>query len=163
MVAAAENRRAPSGPGRWLFKSEPSAYSIDDLRKDGTELWDGIRNYQVRNMIRDQMQVGDLFFFYHSSCAEPSVVGMGQISGAARADPTQFDPKERYYDPKSSPADPRWLCVQVKFLSKAKKPYTLAQMRNEPRLEGMTLLARGSRLSIMAVEPAHWDWIETQL
>lgn len=163
MVPAAENRRAPSEPGLWLFKSEPSAYSIDDLKRDRTELWDGVRNYQVRNMMRDQMRIGDKFFFYHSSCAAPAVVGLGRISGAAIPDPTQFDSKERYFDPKSSPSDPRWLCVEVTFVAKAKTPCTLARMRAEPALAGMALLARGSRLSILPVLPAHWDWIEGQL
>ena len=149
--------------GLWLFKSEPGDYSIDDFARDGRELWDGVRNYQVRNAMRDDMAVGDRFFFYHSSCATPAVVGVGEVSGGHRPDPTQFDPEARHYDPKSDPADPRWLCVEVSFVSKAERPYTLAEMRASPELGGMLLLARGNRLSVMPVQPAHWEHIEARL
>ena len=163
MTGPSSRRRAPNTINYWLMKSEPTAYSIDDFAEMGRDLWDGIRNYQARNIMRDEMVVGDLFFFYHSSCAQPAIVGIGEISGAARTDPTQFDPQERYYDPKSDPHAPRWLCVEVKFISKAATPVTLAQMRLEPRLAGLSLLARGNRLSIQPVATKHWRLIESRL
>ena len=159
MTAAPSRRRAPVSRRYWLFKSEPAAYSINDFAAAGRDLWDGIRNYQARNLMRDAMQVGDEFFFYHSSCATPAIVGVGSITGPARPDPTQFDKHERYYDPKSELHNPRWLCVEVGFVSKAKQPYELRQMRVEPKLEKLALLRRGSRLSLQPVEPQHWRFI----
>lgn len=160
MTAPPSRRPAPR---YWLFKSEPSDYSIDDFHRCKTDMWDGIRNYQARNMMRDEMRVGDLFLFYHSSCKVPAVVGLGKINKNAYPDPTQHDPKEKYYDPKSDPANPRWLCVGVKFVSKAKTPYTLAQMRAEPKLDGLPLLRRGNRLSVQPVPAKYWKFILKQL
>lgn len=160
MTPPPSRRRAPR---RWLFKSEPSTYSIDDFAEAGEDMWDGIRNYQARNLLRDEVKVGDEFLFYHSSCKVPAVAGIGAITEAAYPDPTQFDPGERYYDPKSKPDSPRWLCVGVGFRSKAAKPYTLAQMRADPELEGLALLARGNRLSIQPVSEAHFAHIVKQL
>jgi predicted RNA-binding protein with PUA-like domain len=119
----------------WLMKSEPDAYSIDDLERDGREKWDGIRNYQARNMMRDEMRIGDKIFFYHSNCKEPGIVG---------ADPTQFDPDSKYFDPKSSEEDPRWILVDVEFVRKFARPITLTELKTQDGLDGMILLRRGS-------------------
>lgn len=146
----------------WLMKSEPDAFSIDDLasRPKQTEPWNGVRNYQVRNMFRDQMKEGDHAFFYHSSCAEPGIYGLMKIVSNAYPDPTQFDPKSDYYDPKSTQEEPRWLLVDVKFERKLKKPVTLATLReHEKQLKGMIVLAKGTRLSVTPVKPAHWNYI----
>lgn len=141
----------------WLMKSEPDAYSIDDLKRDKVEPWDGIRNYQVRNMFRDDMQVGDEAFFYHSSCKVPGVVGIMTIASTAYPDPTQFDPESRYYDPKSDPDDPRWLLVDVKFKRKLKRVIPLSEIKAQKGLDGFLLTKRGNRLSVFPVEKRHWD------
>jgi len=146
----------------WLMKSEPDCFSIDDLaaRPKQTEMWDGVRNYQVRNMFRDQMKKGDKAFFYHSSCEVPGVVGVMTIASNAYPDPTQFDPKHDHYDPKSKPEEPRWLLVDVKFERKLKKPVTLAMLReHEKHLKGLLVLAPGTRLSVTPVRREHWDYI----
>ena len=143
----------------WLMKSEPDAYSIDDLERDGREMWDGIRNYQARNMMRDDMRVGDEAFFYHSACKEPAAVGIMRIASEPYPDPTQFDPDSKYYDPKSNTDDPRWRHVDVQFVRKFSRPVTLKELRAHPGLDGMVLLRRGNRLSIMPVEKQHWDLI----
>ena len=140
----------------WLFKSEPDAYSIDDLRKERRAWWDGVRNYQARNFMRDTMQVGDEAIFYHSSCAVPAAVGRMRICAAAIPDETQFDPASKYYDAASPPDKPRWWHVQLEFAEKFAKPLPLAAMREIPKLKGMQLLARGNRLSVMPLQPAHW-------
>jgi len=141
----------------WLMKSEPDAYSIDDLERDGSEPWDGIRNYQARNMMRDEMKIGDKVLFYHSSCAVPAVVGIAKIASAAYPDPTQFDPKSRYYDEKSDPDNPRWLLVDVAFVRKLKRLITLEELKAHPDLADFRLNQRGNRLSIFPVSKAHWD------
>jgi predicted RNA-binding protein with PUA-like domain len=146
----------------WLMKSEPDCFSIDDLasRPKQTEMWDGVRNYQVRNMFRDQMKKGDKAFFYHSSCEVPGVVGVMTIASNAYPDPTQFDPKHDHYDPKSKPEEPRWLLVDVKFERKLKKPVTLSMLReHEKQLKGLLVLAPGTRLSVTPVRREHWDYI----
>ncbi|MES0872524.1 EVE domain-containing protein [Sinimarinibacterium thermocellulolyticum] len=146
----------------WLMKSEPDCFSIDDLAKRPNQIsgWDGVRNYQVRNMFRDEMRIGDRAFFYHSSCAEPGVVGVMRIVSNAYPDPTQFDPKADHYDPKSTRENPRWLQVDVQFERKLDKPVTLATLRaHEAQLKGMLVLARGSRLSVTPVRPEHWDYV----
>lgn len=146
----------------WLMKSEPDCFSIDDLasRPKQTEMWDGVRNYQVRNMFRDQMKKGDKAFFYHSSCEVPGIVGVMSIASNAYPDPTQFDPKHDHYDPKSKPEEPRWLLVDVKFERKLKKPVTLATLReHEKHLKGLLVLAPGTRLSVTPVRREHWDYI----
>ncbi len=146
----------------WLMKSEPDCFSIDDLerRPKKTEKWDGVRNYQVRNMFRDQMKKGDKAFFYHSSCAVPGIVGTMTIASNAYPDPTQFDPKADHYDPKSTREDPRWLLVDVTFESKLKQPVTLAMLReHEKALKGLLVLAPGTRLSVTPVRAEHWDYI----
>ena len=141
------------------MKSEPDAYSIDDLERDGREPWDGIRNYQARNMMRDDMRIGDEILFYHSSCKVPGVVGIARVASEPYPDPTQFDPDAKYYDAKSNPDDPRWILVDVEFVRKLDRPVTLADIKAHPGLDDMILTRRGNRLSIMPVEKAHWDII----
>ncbi|NIA26453.1 MAG: EVE domain-containing protein, partial [Desulfobulbaceae bacterium] len=136
----------------WLMKSEPDVYSIDDLKRDGREMWDSIRNYQARNMMRDDMRIGDSVFFYHSSCKEPGVVGIAKVVSEPYPDPTQFDPKSNYFDPRSDKDNPRWILVDVEFVRKLTRPITLAEIKAEPALEDMILTRRGNRLSIMPVD-----------
>ena len=145
----------------WLMKSEPDVYSIDHLAAEpgGVDHWDGIRNYQARNFMRDGMKVGDQAFFYHSNCKEPAIVGVMEIVREAYPDYTAFDPESNYYDPKSDPDHPRWLMVDVRFLRKFDRPVTLKEMRAEPALQGMKLLARGNRLSVMPVTAREWHHI----
>ena len=143
----------------WLIKSEPDAFSIDDLENapGGTEHWDGIRNYQARNFMRDGMKIGDLAFFYHSNCKEPGIVGLAEIaSKAAYPDPTQFDKKSKYHDPKSDPDNPRWLLVDVRYKKKLKQPVTLKAIKEHPVLKDMKVAQRGMRLSIQPVENKHY-------
>jgi len=146
----------------WLMKSEPDEVSIDDLAARGTVPWFGVRNYQARNFMRDTMQIGDLALFYHSGCAEPGIAGICEICAPAHPDDTQFDPASPYFDPKSSPANPRWLCVDVRFVKKTRY-VTLNALRAQPALADMRLLARGNRLSITPVTPAEWQTIEALL
>jgi len=141
----------------WLMKSEPDAYSIDDLERDGREMWDGIRNYQARNMMRDDMRIGDDVFFYHSNCKEPGVVGVMRVASKPYPDPTQFDPDSKYYDPKSSEDEPRWVLVDVDFVRRLSRTITLAELKAHPALDGMILTRKGNRLSIMPVTSDEWD------
>ncbi|TKA88782.1 EVE domain-containing protein [Guyparkeria sp. SB14A] len=143
----------------WLMKSEPDAFSIDDLERVGTEPWDGIRNYQVRNMIRDEMKPGDRAFFYHSNTKVPGIVGIMDIVSEARPDPTAFDPDEKYYDPKSDPDKPRWLLVDVKYVRHTQRLIPLPELKADPALEEMPLVRRGNRLSIMPVTEDQWEHI----
>jgi predicted RNA-binding protein with PUA-like domain len=148
----------------WLMKSEPDDVSIDDLaaRPKQTVPWYGVRNYQARNFMRDQMKVGDRVLFYHSSCAETGIAGIAEVSKAAYPDATQFDPKSPYYDPKSAPDNPRWLHVDVKLVRKTRL-LPLSELRGYPQLANMRLLQRGNRLSITPVDPAEWKFIEKLL
>ena len=143
----------------WLFKSEPDAYSIDDLKRDRRAPWDGIRNYQARNMLRDDTRVGDRVLFYHSSCAEPAVVGIARIASKPYPDPSQFDPESKYHDPKSTPEAPRWLLVDLAFERKLRRPITLAELKEHPALGEFRLNHRGNRLSIFPVDREHWDLV----
>ena len=143
----------------WLMKSEPGTYSIDDLARDKATPWEGVRNYQVRNMMRDGMKKGDQAFFYHSSCAEPGIVGIMKITGPARPDPAQFDRKSPYHDPKSKPDNPSWLLVDVAFVKKLGRTITLAELHDHPELADLPLLRRGNRLSVMPVTKAQWEFI----
>lgn len=143
----------------WLMKSEPDAYSIDDLERDGREMWDGIRNYQARNMMRDDMRIGDAVFFYHSNCKEPGIVGISRVVSEPYPDPTQFDPEAKYFDPKSPQDNPRWILVDVEFVRKLARPITLAELKAQPGLDGMILTRKGNRLSIMPVSKEHWGLI----
>ncbi len=142
----------------WLMKSEPEAYSIDQLAKDKTAPWTGVRNYQARNFMRDQMAKGDKVFFYHSSCDEPGIVGIAEVCKQAYPDKTQFDPKSHYYDEKSTRDNPRWLHVDVKFIKKT-RVVGLPELRSHKALANMRILARGNRLSITPVDPAEWEFI----
>ena len=143
----------------WLMKSEPDAFSIDDLKRKKREAWDGVRNYQARNYMRDGMRVGDTVFFYHSNCAEPGIVGIAEVATDAYPDPSQFDPKSKYFDAGSSRDNPRWMLVDVKFVKKLKRAITLKELQADPALDGMVLLRKGSRLSVQPVEAAHWEHI----
>ncbi len=145
----------------WLMKSEPNEFSIDALAAcpAGVEPWDGVRNYQCRNMMRDQMRRGDLAFFYHSRCASPGIVGTMSIHREAYPDPTAFDPDDPHYDPGSDPQRPRWYLVEVKYRSKWASPVELAELRRHKPLAGMPLLRRGNRLSITPVTAAQWRYI----
>lgn len=145
----------------WLLKSEPSVFSIDDLaaRPDQTELWDGVRNYQARNWLRDSVRLGDQVFFYHSNTAEPGIYGIANVVGEGHPDPTAFDPASPYYDAGSDPAKPRWYLVAVRFVRKLARPLTLTELRSYPELAELPLLKRGNRLSVMPVTAAQWDFI----
>lgn len=145
----------------WLMKSEPDTFGIDDLkaRPKGTEHWDGVRNYQARNMMRDQMKKGDRVLFYHSACKVPGVAGIARVVNEAYPDHTAQDPESKYYDPKANPDNPRWFMVDVKFERKLKRLIALSELKDNPALAGMQLLKKGNRLSIMPVEEAHWQAI----
>ncbi len=144
----------------WLMKSEPDEVSIDDVvaAPDRTVAWFGVRNYQARNFLRDGMRVGDLAFFYHSSCPEPGIAGIVKVVAGAYPDASQFDRASPYYDPKATPEQPRWTSVDVKLVRKTRL-LSLKELRTYPELADMRLLARGSRLSVTPVEPAEWAFI----
>ena len=148
----------------WLMKSEPADVSIDDLAAlpQQTVPWYGVRNYQARNFMRDGMQVGDGVLFYHSGCAEPGVAGIAKVASSAYPDATQFDPASKYFDPRATPDNPRWLHVDVAFVRKTRL-VGLPELRGRPELANMRVLARGNRLSITPVEPAEWRFIVGQL
>lgn len=134
----------------WLMKSEPTSYSIDDLKRDKSTLWEGVRNYQARNLMKE-MKVGDEVLFYHSSVEPPAVVGIAEVSGPAEPDPTQFDQSDSHYDPKATPANPIWYCVRVKFKQKFARSVTLPELKERKELQSMVLLRKGSRLSVQPV------------
>lgn len=141
----------------WLFKSEPDAYSIDDLKRDRVEPWDGVRNYSARNKMRE-MKRGEYGLFYHSSCKPPGVVGICKVAKTAYPDPTQFDPKSKYFDPKSTEEKPRWSLVDVRYVSHMPRMVTLEEIKAEPDLADMVLVQR-SRLSVQPVTPAQFQKI----
>jgi len=141
----------------WLLKSEPGTYSIDDLERDGETCWDGVRNYQARNLMRDEMAVGDLALFHHSSAKPPGVAGVARVSKAAYPDHTAFDERDPHHDPKSDPDDPVWMMVDVEFVEKFERFVPLSEMKADPRLEGMLVTKRGQRLSVQPVEKKHFD------
>lgn len=143
----------------WLLKSEPDCYSIDDLKRDNVDKWDGTRNYQVRNMMRDDMRVGDLCLFYHSNAKPLGVAGTMEIVSEAYPDPTQFDPASDHPDPTSDPQNPRWLCVDVKFLSKLPRVVTLNEIKLDTFFDTMPLVKKGNRLSVMPIQKSHFDKI----
>lgn len=147
----------------WLMKSEPQVFGLDDLlaRPNRTEPWDGVRNYQARNWLRDDMKPGDLAFFYHSNCDVPGIFGIMEIVTSGYPDPSQFDVTSRYFDPRSAPGQPHWYLVDVRYLRHLHHPISLTALRhyaNGP-LEGLKLLQKGSRLSIMPVSEDHWQFI----
>lgn len=145
----------------WLMKSEPNAFSIDDLKKmpDQTEHWDGVRNYQARNMMRDDMKVGDRVFFYHSNCEVPGIVGIMEVVREGYPDHTAFDPQSKYFDPKSDPQKPRWMMVDIKYVRHTRRVISLAELKNHDALENMPLVRKGNRLSIMPVSADEWNYI----
>ena len=143
----------------WLMKSEPDVFSIDDFARVGVEPWTGVRNYQARNFMRDGMSEGDGVLFYHSSCAVPGVAGIARVASAAYPDPTQFERKSDYFDPKSTHESPRWMHIDVRFERKLARTIALTELKAEPRLDGFALLQRGNRLSILPVTKAQWTVI----
>lgn len=147
----------------WLFKSEPDAFSVDDLARAraATTAWDGVRNYQVRNMFRDEMRIGDQGFFYHSSCAEPGIVGIVRVVRAGYREAAALDPKHRYFDPQSDPANPRWYSVDVRLERRIDPPITLESLRKHARgaLAEMLILRRGNRLSVTPVTRDEWRFV----
>lgn len=142
----------------WLMKSEPDAYSIDDLKRDKVEPWDGIRNYAARNFMRDEMKIGDEILFYHSRMKVPEIVGTMEVASEAYPDPTQFDPNSKYFDPKSKESDPTWQLVDVKFVRKFENPVTRDQLKADPLLKKMELF-RLARHSITPVREKEWERI----
>lgn len=141
----------------WLMKSEPSVYSIDDLARDGKTMWDGVRNYQARNFMRDSMQAGDLVFYYHSNAEPSGIAGVAKVAGKAYPDPTAFDKKDVHYDPKSKKESPSWYLVDLSFVKKFKRFLALDEIKKVSGLEGMLLLQKGSRLSVQPVSEKHWE------
>ena len=149
----------------WLLKSEPDSFSIDDLaaRPKQTTAWDGVRNYQARNMLRESMKKGDTAFFYYSSCDVPGIAGIVRVVKEGYPDRTAFDPKDDHFDAQSDPKDPRWFVVDVKLVRKLKRLITLDELRRHARdeLSEMRLLQRGNRLSVTPVSKAEWEFILT--
>ena len=148
----------------WLMKSEPDCFSIDTLKKEGTTIWDGVRNYQARNIMRDGMKQGDQVLFYHSNAKPPHIAGLAVIASKEPIpDPTQFDPKSEYFDGKSNKDNPRWMTVKVKFKKKFKEIIPLEQVKSNPKLKDMMLVQRGSRLSVQPVKAKEWEEILAML
>jgi predicted RNA-binding protein with PUA-like domain len=145
----------------WLMKSEPDVFSFEDLKacNNQTEPWDGIRNYQARNFMRDQMRIGDQVLFYHSNCSPPGVVGIAEIASKPYPDPTAFDPKSKYFDEKSDPDKPRWVLVDVKFKADLKRLVSLEEIKGIPECSEMRLIQRGNRLSIIPVTKDEFEAI----
>ncbi len=145
----------------WLMKSEPTAFGIDDLKNmpEQTEHWDGVRNYQARNMMRDQMKVGDQVFFYHSNCKVPGIVGIMEVVRESYPDHTAFDPQSKYFDPKSSPEKPRWFMVDIKYIRHTRRVIPLTELKDCEPLENMQLVRKGNRLSIIPVSADEWKII----
>lgn len=139
----------------WLFKSEPTEYSLDDLRRERVGQWSGVRNYQARNLLRN-VKRGDQVLFYHSNIAVPAVVGIAEVTVEAYPDPTQFEQTSDYYDPKAAPENPRWSAVDIQYCGRFSLPVPLADLRQEEALAGMPLLARGQRLSVQPVTAAQF-------
>ncbi|MBL8625863.1 MAG: EVE domain-containing protein [Myxococcales bacterium] len=140
----------------WLMKTEPDTFGIDDLARVKVEPWTGVRNYQARNFMRDQMKVGDRVLFYHSNATPPGVAGLAVVKRTGVVDATQFEPSSPYYDPGSKRDDPRWICVDVEFVEKLPRLIALDELRANPALDGMVLLQKGSRLSVQPVSAAHY-------
>lgn len=148
----------------WLMKSEPAVVGIDHVlaMPNQTVDWWGVRNYQARNFMRDQMKLGDQVFFYHSNCKQPGIAGLAEVAKLAYPDRTQFDPTSHYFDPKSTPENPRWVNVDVRIVRKTRL-VSLDELRRQPELANMRVLQRGNRLSITPVDPAEWDFIVREL
>ncbi|MFM9873961.1 MAG: EVE domain-containing protein [Fimbriimonadaceae bacterium] len=142
----------------WLMKSEPETYGIDHLKKvGGPDIWEGCRNYTVRNFFRDDFKPGDMAFFYHSVCNPAGIVGIMRITKSGYPDPTQFDPKSKYFDPKAPADGSRWLAPDVEFVEKFEQMITLADLKETPGLEDMFVVRKGQRLSVMPVTPEEWE------
>ncbi|WP_232505548.1 EVE domain-containing protein [Legionella clemsonensis] len=149
----------------WLMKSEPDCFSIDDLRNSPNQTvhWDGVRNYQARNFMRNEMTIGDQVFFYHSNCNPPGIIGIAEVVSNAYPDHTAFDPESEHPDPKSTPDKPRWYMVDICFKEKFKQLISLDTLRQYPELENMLLLRKGNRLSVLPVTKEEWNFITTHL
>ena len=143
----------------WLVKSEPTVYSIDDLERDRQTPWDGVRNYQARNFMRDGMKVGDLVLFYHSNADPPAIVGLARVCREGYPDHTARDPQDAHYDPAATGHNPIWMMVDIAFVAKFARPVPLPQLKADPALEGLALTQRGSRLSVQPVSEAHFERI----
>jgi predicted RNA-binding protein with PUA-like domain len=156
MAKKATTKKSNDGPKYWLFKSEPSCYSIDDLKKDKKTFWDGIRNYQARNMLRDDIKPGDYVLYYHSNAKPMAVVGTAKVVKEGYPDHTQFDKNEGHYDPKADPDEPRWFMVDVKFIQKFPEPVTRDDLKADKITSDMMVMQRGSRLSVQPVEEKEW-------
>jgi predicted RNA-binding protein with PUA-like domain len=141
----------------WLMKTEPGTYSIDDLERDGTTCWEGVRNYQARNLLRDEVQAGDLVIFYHSNADPPGAAGIAKVARAGYPDPYAFDKRSKYFDPKSDKAKPTWFVVDVAFEEKFASVVPLADLKADPQLKGMLVARRGMRLSVQPVEKEHFS------
>ena len=141
------------------MKSEPDEFSITDLKHNTVTLWTGVRNYQARNFMKDQMQVGDWVVFYHSNAEPPGIAGLARVSKLDQVDPTQFDPKSDYYDPKSTPENPRWICVEIKYSKRFPELLSLAELRTHQPLSDMLLFKKGQRLSIQPLTQKHFEYI----
>ena len=148
----------------WLFKTEPDAFSIDDLANmpNQIEHWDGIRNYQARNLLRDDLKLGDLVFIYHSSCKDLGIVGLAEVVKEGYVDHTQFDPESHYYDPKSLEHNPRWIMVDIQFKQKFVKMLSLKNIKSMPEITDIGLVKKGHRLSIMPVQPTEFEYLLSQ-
>jgi predicted RNA-binding protein with PUA-like domain len=142
----------------WLMKSEPGTYSIDDLERDGETSWDGVRNYQARNLMRDAMRTGDRVLFYHSNTSPPGVAGVAEVSRESHPDLSAQDPESHYHDPKATPEDPRWFMVDIRFARKLPRPVSLEELKADPALEGMLVTTR-SRLSVQPVSREHFEHV----
>lgn len=145
----------------WLMKSEPDVYSIDNLKEDGHTEWEGVRNYQARNFMTKDMKVGDFVLFYHSNASPPGIAGLARISRAAAPDSTCWNSESAYFDPSSTPENPRWFCVQVAFKNKFQELISLDSLKNDPRLKELPVLKKGQRLSIMPISEEHFEIIKT--
>jgi predicted RNA-binding protein with PUA-like domain len=143
----------------WLMKSEPDVFSIDDLERKKFSGWDGVRNYQARNYMRDEMKLGDLVLFYHSSCDIPGIAGLAKVSKLSHPDPSQWDKKSEYFDPKATKETPRWFMVEVEFIEKFNTVITLSTLKKTPGLESMMVVQKGSRLSINPVKDSEFKII----
>lgn len=145
----------------WLMKSEPGCFSFDDLKncENSTDHWDGVRNYQARNMMRDQMSVGDQIFFYHSNCKVPGIVGIAEVVKEAYPDHTAYDPEQKHFDPKSDPANPRWYMVDIKYKRELPRKVSLEELRDVSSLQEMMILRKGNRLSVTPVTEQEWDTV----
>lgn len=142
----------------WLMKTEPAMFSIDTLEREGTTQWDGVRNYQARNFMMNEMEIGDMVLLYHS-VTDKGIYGLARVSAEAHPDTTQFDSADEHYDPKSTREKPIWYCVDVEFVEKFENPVSLETLKSDPRLEGMAVCSRGSRLSIQPVTKEHFEYI----